>query len=125
MTFVLLFFQQNGQVMKNTESLKKNYEFARVYKKGKYYKSENLTLYVLKNNRKIKRIGITVSKKAYGRSVDRNRIRRLVRESYRSFEQEITENPNMVFVVRKNNEVPKFSTINQEVNYLLKQSGLI
>jgi len=111
--------------MKHTESLKKNYEFARVYKKGKYFTSKNLTLYILSDNKSKKRIGITISKKAYSRSVDRNRIRRLVKESYRSFEEEIKETPDMVFVVRKNRELPPFIVINDEIKYLLKQSGLM
>lgn len=111
--------------MKHTGSLKKNYEFARVYKRGKYTTSSNLTLYVLKGNGKKKRIGITVSKKAYGRSVDRNRVRRLVRESYRSFEDNIIENTDMVFVVRKNRRLPEFQEIKKETEYLLKQSGLM
>ena len=115
----------NGYVMKHTESLKKNYEFARVYKKGNYFTSNNLTLYVLSNKKSKKRIGITVSKKSYGRSVDRNRIRRLVRESYRGFEEELKENADMVFVVRKNKELPSLKVINEEVTYLLKQSGLM
>lgn len=111
--------------MKKTESLKKNYEFAQVYRKGKYFTSKNLTLYVLskKNNRR--RIGITISKKAYGRSVDRNRIKRLVKESYRKLEEMIKVNKDMVFVVRKSNEIPSFSIISKEVQYLLKQSGLM
>ena len=111
--------------MKHTESLKKNYEFAKVYRRGKYFTSNNLTLYVLSNNKSKKRLGITISKKAYGRSVDRNRIRRLVRESYRSFEEEIMEKPDMVFVIRKNKEIPPFTVINDEIKYLLKQSGLM
>ncbi|MFO7612757.1 MAG: ribonuclease P protein component [Clostridia bacterium] len=111
--------------MKYTESLKKNYEFARVYRKGKYFTSNNLTLYVLKARDGSKRLGITVSRKAYGRSVDRNRVRRLVRESYRSFEQDIRENAEMVFVIRKNKELPAYSEIRNEMNYLLKQSGLM
>ena len=111
--------------MKHTESLKKNYEFARVYRRGNYFTSNNLTLYVISNNKSKKRLGITVSKKAYGRSVDRNRIRRLVRESYRSFEEEIKVNSDMVFVVRKNKEIPTFKVINEEINYLLRHSGLM
>lgn len=111
--------------MKHTESLKKNYEFARVYRKGNYFTSNNLTLYVLSNKKSRKRIGITVSKKSYGKSVDRNRIRRLVRESYRSFKEDLKENADMVFVVRKNKELPPFKVIKDEVTYLLKQSGLM
>lgn len=111
--------------MKKTESIKRNYEFARVYRKGSHYKTKNLTLYVLDGNRSTTRLGITVSKKAYGRSVDRNRVRRLVRESFRSFEDELKMNKDMVFVVRKNPELPDFSEIKTEMEYLLKQSGLI
>jgi len=111
--------------MKNTESIKRNYEFARVYRKGKHYRTKNLTLYVLDGDRSEKRLGITVSRKAYGRSVDRNRVRRLVRESYRSFEDDINRNTDMVFVVRKNRELPGFSEIKSETGYLLKHSGLI
>ncbi len=111
--------------MKHTESLRKNYEFAKVYRKGNYFTTNNITLYVLSDKKSRKRIGITVSKKSYGRSVDRNRIRRLVRESYRGFEEKITENADMVFVIRKNNEMPPFKVINEEVKYLLKQSGLM
>lgn len=125
MAFILLVETSRMECMKNTESLKKNYEFARVYKRGKYFTSNNLTLYILDRNSKEKRLGITVSKKAYGRSVDRNRIRRLVKESYKSFEDSINTNTDMVFVIRKNKEIPPFASIKSEVNYLLKQSGLM
>jgi len=111
--------------MKKTESIKRNYEFARVYRKGSHYKTKNLTLYVLDVNRSKARLGITVSRKAYGRSVDRNRVRRLVRESFRSFEDDIKMNTDMVFVIRKNRELPGFSEIKSETENLLKQSGLI
>ena len=116
---------QDGYVMKHTESLKKNYEFARVYRKGKYYTSANLTLYVLRDVGNGRRIGITVSRKSYGRSVDRNRIRRLVKESYRSFEDNIEGTAEMVFVVRKNSEVPSYDTVKEEMRDLLGQSGLM
>lgn len=111
--------------MKNTVSIKKNYEFARVYKRGKHYNTRNLTLYVLKNRNLGKRLGITISRKAYGKSVDRNRVRRLVKESYRIFEEDVIDNKDMVFVVRKNEEIPSFIEIRDETKYLLKNSGLI
>lgn len=111
--------------MKNTVSLKKNYEFARVYRKGKHHRSKNLTLYVLDNGKYGKRLGITVSRKSYGRSVDRNRARRLVRESYRMFEDNICDNRDMVFVVRKNRNLPTFAQVRDETEYLLRRSGLM
>ena len=64
--------------MKKTVSIKSNREFVRVYKKGKFFAGKYIVLYVLQNGLKINRIGITASKKI-GKSVKRNRIKRLIR----------------------------------------------
>ncbi|MBO5235930.1 MAG: ribonuclease P protein component [Spirochaetaceae bacterium] len=65
-----------------SESLKKNKDFQIVYKKGKSYANKYLVMYVLNNEEKKNRLGISVSKKV-GNSVVRHRLTRLVRESYR------------------------------------------
>ena len=65
--------------MKHTVSLKKNYEFGRVYKRGKFYAGKFLVLYVLKNKLNYNRLGITASKK-FGKSTKRNRVRRLIKK---------------------------------------------
>jgi len=57
--------------MKNTVPLKKNSEFLRLYKKGKFFAGKNIVLYVMKNDLGINRLGITVGKK-FGKSVKRN-----------------------------------------------------
>jgi len=43
-------------------------------------------LYVMKNDLGINRLGITVGKK-FGKSVKRNRMKRLIRENYRLYEE--------------------------------------
>jgi len=48
--------------MKNTVPLKKNSEFLRLYKKGKFFAGKNIVLYVMKNDLGINRLGITVGK---------------------------------------------------------------
>lgn len=68
--------------MKNGESLKKNKDFQFVYKTGTSYANKYLVMYVLENQYKKNRLGISVSKKV-GNSVVRHRVTRLVRESYR------------------------------------------
>ena len=70
---------------KFSESLKKNYDFQQVYRKGKSYANKYLVMYVLENNMDKNRLGISVSKKV-GNSVVRHRITRLIRESYRLHE---------------------------------------
>jgi len=104
-----------------TESLKKTYEFSRIYRKGKYKFGKYISMYSIKNSRK--RIGITISKKAYKSSVKRNRLKRLIKESYRVFEEDVVK-AEIVLVIRKSNKFPGYNEIFNEVKYLLKVSEL-
>lgn len=106
--------------MIKTVPLKKNYEFMKVYKKGKYYAGRLVVLYVLPNNQNVDRLGITVSKK-FGKSVKRNRIRRLIRESYRLYEEYVLDGFDCVFVARSAGVMPDFSDIRKEIKYLMRK----
>ena len=65
-------------------SLKTGPEFLRVYRRGRSYGSELLVLYVLESEKgqEAGRLGISISKKVGG-SVERHRLRRLIKESFR------------------------------------------
>ena len=58
-------------------------QFHRVFKNGRRIKAKNMTLIVAANGLNHPRLGLAVSKKALSRAVQRNRIKRLVRESFR------------------------------------------
>jgi ribonuclease P protein component len=111
--------------MKQTETLKKNYQFSLVYKKGIYHAGRYMTLYTLYTNGGFKRIGITVSRKVYKKSTERNRLRRLIKESFRQYDNDINQSADMIFVVRKSDKFPEFADINREMKYLLIVSGLL
>ena len=109
--------------MIETIPLKKNHEFMRVYKKGRFYVGKYITLYTLNNNINKNRLGITVSKKV-GKSVKRNRIRRLIKENYRLVEDKIKHGFDIVFVVRSSEDMPGFFEIKKEMKYLLKKLNI-
>lgn len=106
--------------MKKTISIKKNREFIRMYKKSKFYVGKFMIIYSYKNKLNTNRIGITASKKV-GKAVKRNRIRRLVKESLRFYENYIIDYHDLIFVIRKNEELPTFEQIKKEMKFLLKK----
>lgn len=64
-------------------SLRGSNDFQRVYRTGKRFEGHLLTVFVLPNSLTQHRLGITASRKALGRAVDRNRAKRLLREAFR------------------------------------------
>jgi len=85
--------------MKFTDTMKKNYEFHRLYSKGKSAVTGVLVVYARPTKRARGRIGFTVSTKL-GHAVVRNRVRRRLREIYRLHEQELRPGTDLVVVAR-------------------------
>ena len=85
--------------MEFTSTIKQNYEFRRLYSKGKSCANAYLVVYCRKNRAGRSRIGYTVSNKV-GHAVVRNRIRRRLREIYRLHERQIARGYDLVVVSR-------------------------
>ncbi len=105
--------------MNFSDSLKKNYDFKNVYKKGKSYANRYLVMYVLENNTDRNRLGISVSKKV-GNSVVRHRVTRLVRESYRLHENIFNSGLDIVVVARNNASSASYADIESALLHLGK-----
>jgi len=85
--------------LKFSSSLKNNYEFRRLYSKGKSAATPIMVVYYRKNGREYNQIGITVSNKI-GKAVHRNRVRRRLREIYRTNETKLRRGIDIVLVAR-------------------------
>ncbi|MBF7096083.1 ribonuclease P protein component [Alkalibacter mobilis] len=104
--------------MKNTSF--NNRRFRVIYEKGKSTANRNLVMYYIENQLKMNRLGITVSKKI-GNSVTRNRVKRLIKESYRLNQSMVKEGYDIIFIARKGCEALDFHTIEGSVKHLLRK----
>ena len=101
--------------------LKKAKDFDRVFKAGKRDFTNRLTLIYLPA--KTVKAGYAVGKK-HGKAVKRNRIKRLLREAFRTVLPEIGGNWFFV-VIPKVSEEYTYAGYVKDLRYALKKSGLL
>ena len=110
--------------MEHTTSLKKNFEFKRVYARGKSRITPAVVVYCRKNRSGESRLGITVSTKV-GKAVVRNRIRRRLREIYRLRESAFLPGYDVVLVARVKAAFATYSQLERAVLGSMKALGLM
>lgn len=101
------------------ESLKKPSEFSKVYKRGKSFADKNLVIYILPNKLDYTRVGLSVSKKV-GNSVRRNRVKRLIRETFRLNYHE-NFGYDIIFIARVRANTADFAAIEKSMKFLLNK----
>ena len=110
--------------MKKEERIRKNSHYRYIYNRGRSYSNEYLVLYKFPNRKKINRLGISVSKKV-GNSVMRNRIKRLIRESFRKNKNDFKTGYDLIFVARKKSAEADYIIIENSIRFLLNKGGLV
>lgn len=110
--------------MNKPETLKKTYQFNKAYKRGRFAVTRQLVAYVCNNGLDTCRVGIT-AKKNIGKSVDRNRLRRLVKENYRRLYPLIKPGYDIVFVIRTADGDVKYRDIESAMEYLFRKLKLL
>lgn len=80
--------------------LRKNKDFQRVYRYGRSYADRYIVLYVFSAPPMVKNVGFAAGKKL-GNAVVRNRVKRLLRETYRLNQKNLPENHCILLVGRK------------------------
>jgi ribonuclease P protein component len=99
------------------QRLLKGVEFSAVFAARQNLRSRSYQVQSLPNRLGFPRLGIVVAKRQFGRAVDRNRVRRVIRETFR---QQAPEMPSVDIVVRVHS-MPVKSEAVKELTGLLKK----
>lgn len=110
--------------MKKTISIKENKDFKKLYYRGKSVANDCLVVYSRQNPYPYCRLGLTVSSKV-GKAVVRNRVRRLIKESYRLMEDSVRKSMDIVVVARSKAAYSDFKTVNEALRKAFIKSGII
>lgn len=109
--------------MKFSASLKLNHIFRRLYHTTAY-SDANMVLYARRNHTPCNRVGFTVSKKL-GKAHVRNRVRRRLREIYRTHEISFKPGWDIVVVARSRAVEASFQELTQSVLHLAGRAKLL
>ena len=95
--------------MKKINTLKKNYEFSNVIKRGNYHVKKQIIVYITKNNENKNIIGIAI-----------------IRESYYKEMKKIKQGYNIVFLWNKKEPIENisFQEVNKEIVEIFKEAEL-
>lgn len=108
--------------MKNTQSLKLNRDFRRVYRSDSFVGGYTV-VYARKNRYSFNRLGLTVGK-TVGKAVVRNRLKRLMRESYRLMENDIKSGYDFIIVARNRAVGKTMLQIKKDIDYAMAKLGM-
>lgn len=104
--------------------LKKEKDFENVFKNGKTVKCQNLFFKYVPSGEE-SRIGIVVSKKVSKRAVDRNKVKRRIREIFRLTGDKLKTGFNIIIVAYPSIKDKEFKSIKEEIDSGLIKAGLI
>jgi ribonuclease P protein component len=106
-----------------TSPLKNNRDFRNLYHRGRSAASKSLVVYCRRIKADQNRLGITVGGKI-GKAVERNRVKRRIREAYRLNEVNYTPGFDIVIVARVRAVHAEFSEIRQELDSLMEKLSI-
>jgi len=103
-------------------TIKNNFEFRRLYSKGKSATTSRMAVYCRRNNSQTSRLGVTVSTKI-GKAVHRNKIRRRFREIFRLNKDKLSGGYDIIIAARVKSRYSTYRELNEDYLELLKKLG--
>lgn len=122
-------------MLKTTRTLRLNYEFSRVYKRGSFATGRYLSVHCFKRSPHLKhnltpipielvRVGFT---NGHGRktAVARNRAKRLMRAAFQVYEPSVRTGYDIIFLMKNGFDIPRYQEVEKEMGRHLSKLGLL
>ncbi|MCH4891231.1 ribonuclease P protein component [Acidaminobacter sp. JC074] len=106
------------------DTLRNTRQFNQVYKKGKSIVNRHVVMYYRKNQLGYNQVGFSVSKKV-GKAVVRNRVKRLMKESFRMNHEKLAEGYDFVFVARVRSKDSTYQEIDKAMKHCFRKGKLM
>ena len=106
---------------RKSDRLRKRWEYLAVQRRGRKIHLQDL-LVIVSPRQGTRRMGITVSKKVGG-AVERNRIKRLLREVWRRGREQVPGNLDLVFIAKKRATRADYAGLRAQLRELGKRLG--
>ena len=103
--------------------LRKNKDFSAIYKKGKSVGDRFVVLFYRPNGLTYNRTGFLASKKV-GNSVQRNRAKRLMKESYRKLETTLPVGYDYIIIARNTINGKKCADVQRSLHSAFRRTGV-
>ncbi|MBP2072113.1 MULTISPECIES: ribonuclease P protein component [Thermoanaerobacterium] len=116
-------FLQSEVYIHDMVKIKRSSDFKNVYRYGKSISNQYIVMYYLENNLGINRVGFSVSKKV-GKSVIRNRYKRLLYENFRLLDRDLFKGYDIIFIARNKIIEADFYMVGNAMRRLLTKSSL-
>ena len=100
------------------ERIKKRADFLSIYKNGQNFETRHFRITVIANKREFRRLGLSVSKKTGG-AVQRNYVKRRLREYFRLNKELFPINSDIIITVKHGAADKSYNDMKSELNSLL------
>ncbi|MBW2038350.1 MAG: ribonuclease P protein component [Deltaproteobacteria bacterium] len=111
--------QGKGEGLRKEERLRKKRDFQRIAKEGNRRNTKNFLIIARGNDWGFSRVGAVASKKM-GTAVERNRVKRLIREFFRRNKDMLPPSTDYVIVGKKGAQDLKYDQVVEELRSLLE-----
>ncbi len=104
--------------------LRRAEDYERLRREGKTFAGRMMVLSVAPNQAGFNRYGFIIGRR-FGKAVQRNRARRLMREGVRLLHPRLVSGYDLALIARSGMQSQSLSSVLPELEYLLKQAGLV